>query len=454
MARPSPASDAAIRDAYRRRRRRSLQAQEIAEDLEEETDPGYSTRALSRWNSGEDPTLAKISEASAMVSPRGFTAAASRGGRASVTQAVNEALSTKPTAGLPAAAQGMLERRKDRLRKDYESFMGDADEFSGRPRSKASALVPKVDKEEEQAKKAEKAVQRQGLSAEDYWERNPEAKREAVVSDWSSHPAVAAAIKTGNVSAIEAATRQARDDFRNNKSVAGFAGPTRRSVDVAGMASEYRANREKEIADAEAQAANRDRIVQTSRDNSRINEAERLAEQLEAKGIDQMPVKDGRPDLDRMRGMLSAATFQEWDDDKMLDRAGERLARSTKRELRYWDQAQDGRFGVGAQNAAMSRENQDRIAQLRADVEMGESRGTLSEPGGWRGLAERDLSNNAKRAATAQNIVDAANAKTLSYKELAEKFKTSIENIEKYIGDDGVFSPDELSLMLGELSAS
>lgn len=179
MSRFTAGSDAAIRSRYYRAKRRSPEAQAIAEDLER-TDPGYSTSALSRWNRGEDPTLDKISEASAMVSPRGFTAAASRRDRASITQAVNDALSAEPTEGLPAAARGAVERRKDRLRKDYESFMGDADEYSGKSRGDyTSALPPAEDKAAQSAVETEQALQRQGLSAEDYWERNPEAKRTA-----------------------------------------------------------------------------------------------------------------------------------------------------------------------------------------------------------------------------------------------------------------------------------
>jgi hypothetical protein len=139
-----------------------------------------STKALSRWNRGEDPALAKISEASALVSPRGFTASRTRKNRGDIEAVVNEALNTKLSEGLPASAGPMLDREKEELRRNYASFMGDADEFSGKPRGDYS--LPSKPAQDTAALEAEKAVQRQGLSAADYWERNPESKRTAVNS--------------------------------------------------------------------------------------------------------------------------------------------------------------------------------------------------------------------------------------------------------------------------------
>jgi hypothetical protein len=53
----------------------------------------------------------------------------------------------------------------------------------------------------------------------------------AVVKDWSSHPLVAAAKKTGNVSDIEKATKQARDDFNSGNSY-GYEGPEVKEVKI------------------------------------------------------------------------------------------------------------------------------------------------------------------------------------------------------------------------------
>jgi hypothetical protein len=181
--RPSPASDAAIRAQYYRSKRKSPEAQETADRLDGRKNDGVSTMAISRWNRGEDPALRKISTASARVSPRGFTAAAARGGRDKAAAQVSEALNAELSEGLPPSAGDMLERRKDRLRKDFSAFAGDADEYSGRPKGDYSSLLPpQVTKEEQEARKAERAVQRQGVSAQDYWERNPESKRTAVNS--------------------------------------------------------------------------------------------------------------------------------------------------------------------------------------------------------------------------------------------------------------------------------
>jgi hypothetical protein len=392
--RPSPRSDAQIRDQYRRGLRRSPQAQAIAEDLER-TNSGYSTRALSRWNSGEDPALGAMSEANAAVAARGFSAASADRGRA--MDAVSKALQAQPDSNLPPQAKEMFGRMRDRLPGNAEEFLSDADEYAGRRAGSYSLSAPKG--RDKKSEEAEKAVQRQGLAAEDYWERNPDAKRTA----------------------------------RNSKGD---------EIDVMELSRKYQDDRAQE----NQREGNFQQALANNRANSRFNGAERLAEQLSAKGLDQMPVKEGRPDMDKMRGLLSAATFQAWDDDKTLDRAAGDLERSTKRELRYWEDAQDGSFGVGAQIQAMAA--QDRIAQLRADLNVGNKRGSLSGPDGWRELAERELSNNAKRAAATDNLVKAANTKTMSYQDLASSFGTTIEKIEEYL-KDGVLSPEELQQVFG-----
>jgi hypothetical protein len=185
-----------------------------------------------------------------------------------------------------------------------------------------------------------------------------------------------------------------------------------------------------------------------ARDRGQERRANEMSARLAAKGINTEPRKeDGTYDFDRAQGLLAKATFQSWDDDKRLERDAKSLARDTKRELRYWEQAQDGRFGVGAQKEAFA--SRDRIAQLRADVEAGDNqRGTLSEPSGWRALAERNLSNDAKKATAVDNLVKAANAKTMSYQDLAKSFGTTIEKIEEYL-KDGVLSPEELEEVFG-----
>jgi hypothetical protein len=249
-------------------------------------------------------------------------------------------------------------------------------------------------------------VQRLGVSAEDYWERNPESKRTAVNSRGET-------------------------------------------VDVMDLNRAYVQDREAD----RRQADRRAEVVANYRNNRKFAEGERLASRLEAKGVDQMPTKDNRPDVDKMRGMLSASTFQQWDDDKMLDRSAKQVEKDTRRELRYWTQAQDGRFGVGAQNAAMSRENQARIAQLRADVDQGENkRQSLSGPRGWRQIAERELSNNAKNAAAATNLEKAANAQKQTYAEAAQNLGLTLEELFRKIRG-GELTPEEQMAAFGQAAA-
>jgi len=254
MSKSRASSDAAIRAQYYRSKRKSPEAQAIADRLSGTSNDGPDTMAISRWNRGEDPALAKISDASAMVSPRGFTAAAAGKNRDKVAAAVNEALDVQPSKGLPASAQKMLERRKDRLRKDYENFVADADEYSGKPRGKSPKLAPKVTEEERATKEAEKAVQRQGLSAEDYWDRNPESKRTAATKDWSNNPEVARAMATGDVRQIEAAVDKAKAQGAQTASISGtgeveqtgYAGPAARTVNVDDLVARAQSDQEQQ----------------------------------------------------------------------------------------------------------------------------------------------------------------------------------------------------------------
>jgi hypothetical protein len=64
----------------------------------------------------------------------------------------------------------------------------------------------------------------------------------AVVSDWSEHPDVKKAIASGNISAIEAATKKARDEGRN-----AFK-PKDRAVPIAELKEAYEASRAQEAA--------------------------------------------------------------------------------------------------------------------------------------------------------------------------------------------------------------
>jgi hypothetical protein len=138
---------------------------------------------------------------------------------------------------------------------------------SPRAQAQANAMTQEKWDAQEQARVTQAAEdkKRQGVSAEDYWERNPTSTRTASVSDWSNHPAVAAAIKSGDTSAIEKATKQARDDFKSGKNIAGFTGPTRQSVDVADLASTAQADRLAQESERGARAERRAEVVENYR---------------------------------------------------------------------------------------------------------------------------------------------------------------------------------------------
>ena len=300
MARPSAASNAAIRAQFYKDKRRSPQAQRIADDLEGKNN-FVDTLALSRWNRGGDPALRQLGDAAAMVSPRGFTAAAvspERKGAAADT--VRRALDVQPTKGLPASAAGMLDRSKDRLSASAEDFLTDADEYAGKPVTGkpefgTSAGRREARREAQAEKDAEIALQQQGVSAEDYWERNKDSSRVARVTDGE-----------GNV----------------------------RVRGVNSLSKAHRDGQERSAVEAEAQAADRNTKVAAFRDAQRQQQDDALLAQLERKGIENAPLKkDGTLDRDRASGMLAKATFEEWDMDKSLAEDEQREIRDQRAEL-------------------------------------------------------------------------------------------------------------------------
>jgi hypothetical protein len=270
-------------------------------------------------------------------------------------------------------------------------------------------MVPSAkERARQRAEENERDVQKLGLSAEDYWERNPESKRTAVNSRGET-------------------------------------------VDVMDLNRAYMQDRDAE----QLQAGRRAGVVANYRNTLDRAEADQLSSRLGEKGIeitDSLTKADGTLDPNKARGLLSASTFQQWDDDKMLDRAAKDLERRTKRELRYLEQAQDGEFGVGAQTQAMSSENQQRAAKLRAGIDAGDNdRNSLSGPGAWRRFAETELNNSAKQNAAVQNLIQATNARTMSYQDLAKTFGVTMESLEKYL-KDGVLSPEEAAEIFAQQS--
>jgi hypothetical protein len=265
-------------------------------------------------------------------------------------------------------------------------------------------------------KEAEKAVQRLGLSAEDYWERNPTSQRTVTVQDWSKDPEVAAAIKSGDISAIEKATKNARDRNRvarglpkgpgttegdaaagraqSNTAAMGVNSidngvtvntgrpalqPARSEVEVMDLAREYQAER----ANQQARIAG---VRKKFNDNRLEAEADQLSARLKEKGLPNEPRKnDGSYDADKARGMLAQKTFDDWDYDKRLARDAVRAERDARGQLS--DLRRKERRGAATP--------EDRLAMrdLERSVEAGEQERDGLRPGYWRSVAEDEARN-------------------------------------------------------------
>lgn len=206
------------------------------------------------------------------------------------------------------------------------------------------------------------------------------------------------------------------------------------------------------IASQEAESADRARRFQQALVDNRARANQRSAAELTPKlaelGVPYSPVgKDGSFDTDRAQGLIAKATFQQWDDDKRLDKQAERLAKETRRELRGLRNYQEN---MGPRlNPESVQALTGRIVELETDLsEAANRRGGMSETSYWRMKAEAQYNNQSRQAQAAKNLEDAANARSMSYKDLASALGTSVDNILKYL-EDGVISPEELAAARG-----
>lgn len=207
------------------------------------------------------------------------------------------------------------------------------------------------------------------------------------------------------------------------------------------------------IAGQEADSADRARRFQQALVDNRARANQRSAAELTPKlaelGAATSPIRpDGSFDTDRAQGMIARATFQQWDDDKRLDKQADRLAKETRRELRGLRNYQEN---MGPRlNPESSEELTKRITELETDLsEAANRRGGMSETSYWRMKAERQFSNQAKNAQADKNLEDAANARSRSYKDLSAALGISTDNIRKFLADDGVITPEELAAARG-----
>lgn len=206
------------------------------------------------------------------------------------------------------------------------------------------------------------------------------------------------------------------------------------------------------IASQEAESGDRARRFQQALVDNRARANQRSAAELTPKlaelGAATSPVRpDGSFDTDRAQGMVARATFQQWDDDKRLDKQADRIAKETRRELRGLRNYQEN---MGPRlNPQSSEELTKRITELETDLsEAADKPGGLNEPSYWRMKAESQYTNQSRQARAAKNLEDAANARSMTYKDLAAALGTSVDNILKYL-DDGVITPEELAAARG-----
>lgn len=385
MARTTTSSDAQIRDRYRRALRRSPQAQAIAQDLED--GDGIDPIALGRWNRGEDPALRSMSRANAAVAARGFSAAAADRGRA--MQSVNEALQAQPDSSLPPAGKAMFERMQSRLPGNAKEFLRDADEYSGRRAGNYNIGG-----------------------------RKP-----------SATPAEPEPEATGTISTT-------RNSYLDE--LAGTAGT--KTYNAADMARKYQ--------EQQFDRANLlDKIRETGRNRGAELQANQLAAQLRERGITTEPrTNDGSMDVDKARGLLTASTFQEWQDDRDFDRTAKELERETKRELAYWRRAQDGGLGIAAQRDSFEPDNVARIQELQNNLASGESnRGSINRPSFWRLAAEGNYNVAVREQRVAENADKISKLQNKSAKELSGLFGASVPFLEELLRDG--ISPEEAEML-------
>lgn len=374
--------------------------------------------ALSDWNQGNDPTLEVLGAAERALSPRGFSAAESD--RAAAEEAMRQAMDVEVDPALPAQAKTIVQRKKIKIRRDFQDFNRDADEYSGKKaRDYYDAPEPievrRQAQEEEQAKaEAEKAVQRQGLSASDYWERNPESKKTAVNSRGET-------------------------------------------VDVMDMARDYqksqaeRAEHEERIAamrirGQELAQARAGRPVRGTQEYTA--QVDQLGSELERRGIDPKMALDKEGDYgtfspDKARGLLASATFQDWDRDKMFNRRAQDMERNSRLEL---NQLREYRQYMGPRMSPEgARELSARITELENDIETGnKDRGGLGgRPGFWREQAEYADSAARERNQAQLNAAKANETTTSSMEKNRETLNEMVSALLEKLNSGG--TPEEFA---------
>lgn len=272
---------------------------------------------------------------------------------------------------------------------------------------------------ERNAARAEKAAQRQGLSAEDYWERNPESKSMAVNTK-------------GESVAVMDLNRQFREE---------------QAAREARFARVREAGRQSAL--ARAGRPQRDLVMEdgsTELNQAWLNQVQDLQTKLKDAGgneyvdaalTDKNNITTFSPE--KARAILAKHTFQKWENDEILDRQAVQLERDKRAQRSYLLSARRGAFGPAVQERANSEEQTAALQQIETELNQG-----YGKPDFWREQAELLDGANARLRVAEDNIVSANNATAASAQENQENLQKMLQQLYRDF-EDGKFSADGLS---------
>lgn len=275
--------------------------------------------------------------------------------------------------------------------------------------------------EEEKAavdQEIETGKQRQGLSAEDYWERNPEAKRTAVNSRGET-------------------------------------------VDVMDLARGYQKS-QAERADHEARiAAMRVRGQQLAQarggrpvigTQEYIDETDRLEGLLRQRGVNPEKALSKEDDsssfsVDKARGLLTRSTFDSWEDDKRFAEQAKRMDRESRSQLRGLRNYRD------VMGSRMGPEESQRLTSDILALEQSIQNGR-NNPGYWRRKVEESDAAAKERNRAQSNIARANQTTAASMEQNRETLNEMIREMLKNMSNGGTPEQfDKLSQLTATLTA-
>lgn len=378
------ATPAQIRAQYYKSKRRSPEAQAIAERLENAPRESIAQSSrISSWNRGEDPTLKAMSAAELALAPGGFSSVGMN--PAERRRTVQAALDTEAPEWLPSEMRSRLQKRQDEMGQRLVGREKEQAEFSRMAGVKAPAMGGEAPvsaatrREREQAGRwtaADEALEKAGVTAETYWEEDP--------------------MKTGSF--VREATTPEGNVITQRIGAEGFSSTITPSSEAATMTAQRgKAQEEGEAEGIRASAVKSD--IEKKR-------AAATAERAFAEG------------------QRSADLFAKWEADKRYKKEGEQLQKSARRRLASINRAlREDRASLpltqrgagGRFTGGLSAEEYTALLDERGALEdMLSRRDTLNEKGLTRlgAQAERARAQRAEEAASIRrgNIARAAAA--------------------------------------------